>query len=167
MISYVVDTNVLIRLQDVGQLQALATLTDCELLLTDTVWLEATKKPNVGAAAAKILTAIPHVKTHPFVPNAPETTHLSALRDRYPTSKYQDGELSVIALAAIHLHLVPVVFECRGHVAAGDELRRLVLTGHWFFSELHSKHSLPANVFAECVAILDSKNYPTPTWFLP
>jgi hypothetical protein len=48
------DTNVLLRLQDVGALGIISSLTNCEFILTDIVWDEATRKPGVGAAAKKI-----------------------------------------------------------------------------------------------------------------
>jgi hypothetical protein len=143
----------------------LGTLTGCEIILTDIVWSEATRKATVGPAAARILAGISFVRRHDFLPNATETRVFAALRAHYPEAKYHDGELSVIALSASNEQLVPVIFERRGLVAACDELRRQVLTGHWFFSELQQKHGLAADVFKKCVAILDSKSYPTPTWF--
>jgi hypothetical protein len=161
------DTNVLLRLQDVGALTAITTLTDCEFVLTDIVWSEATRKPGVGTAAKKILTGIDYVVTHDFMPNAPDTLMFDKLRKHYPESNYQDGELSVIALAALNTDLIPIVFDRRGHIAACDELRRLVLTAHWFFSKLHTHHNLPTKVLDDLVALLHAKSYLTPTWHTP
>ena len=162
---YCPDSTVFLRLQDVGCLEALATVSDCELVLTDIVWDEVTRKAILGPAARKILAATPSVKVHRFYPDSPETLQFARLRAGYPESTYHDGELSVVALAAGDPALVPVIVERRGLVAACDELRREVMTGHWFFSELRDKHGLPAAVFQKCVAILNSKGYPTPTWF--
>jgi hypothetical protein len=161
------DTNVLLRLQDVGALGIISSLTSCELILTDIVWDEATRKPGVGAAAKKILSGIGHVVKRDFIPNEPDTLMFEKLRNQYPESLYQDGELSVIALSAVDTTLVPIVFERRGHVAACDELRRPVLTGHWFFSELHARHGLPMEVLDALVAVLHAKSYLTPTWHVP
>lgn len=58
-----------------------------------------------------------------------------------------------------------MVFERRGHVAACDELRRAVLTGHWFFKELHERHGLPDDVLDACVTVLAAKFYPIPRWY--
>lgn len=164
--KYCPDTTVLLRLQDIGALQVLGQLKDCEIILTDVVWTEATCKPTIGPAAAKILSGIASVKQHRFLPNTDETRLFAKLRQHYPESKYQDGELLVIALAASDPGLVPVVVERRGLVAACDELRRTVLTGHWFFGALQQQHDLPSKVFKDCVALLNSKSYPTPTWAL-
>jgi len=164
MVRYCPDTTVLLRLQDANALPAIASLADCEFVLTDTVWDEATRKPGVGGTAKAILAGISHVVRHDFMPNEPETTIFAQLRDHYPLSKYHDGELSVIALAALHRDLVPVVFDRFGHVAACDELRRPVLTGHWFFSDLHHHHGLSAAVLDNCLTLLHAKSYPTPTW---
>ena len=163
-VTYCVDTNVLLRLQDVNALEALGSLRDSEFILTDSVWYEASRKATVGPAAARVLTGCACVKKHDFIANADETLKLARLRAHYPDATYHDGELSVIALAASKTHLVPVIFERRGHVAACDELRRSVMTGHWFFSTLHTKHGLAAEVLKKCAAILHSKSYPTPTW---
>lgn len=161
------DTNVLLRLQDVGALDIISSLTNCEFILTDIVWDEATRKPSVGAAAKKILSGIGHVVKRDFIPNEPDTLMFEKLRNQYPESNYQDGELSVIALSAVNTTFVPIVFERRGHVAACDELRRPVLTGHWFFSELHVQHGLPMEVLAALVSVLHAKSYLTPTWHVP
>lgn len=164
MTRFCPDTNVLLRLQDVGKLAALSSLTDCEFVLTDIVWDEATRKAGVGAAAKKILASIPHVAKYDFVANAPETLMFQRLRNHYPESRYQDGELSVMALSAVDRPLVPVVFERRGHVAACDELRRTVLTAHWFFSTLEANHNLPTEVLDALVSVLHTKSYLAPTW---
>jgi hypothetical protein len=161
------DTNVLLRLQDVGALGVISSLTGCEFILTDIVWDEATRKPGVGAAAKKILSGIDRVVKRDLVPNEPDTLMFEKLRNQYPESNYQDGELSVIAVSAVDTALVPIVFERRGHVAACDELRRPVLTGHWFFSELHTQHGLPMEVLAALVLVLHAKSYLTPTWHVP
>ncbi len=163
-VSYCPDANVLLRLQDVGALEVLGSLTDSEFIVTDPVWYEVTRKAIVGPAAKRILAAAASVKKHDFLANAPETRVFARLRAHYPEAHYGDGELSVIALAAANEDLVPVVFERRGHVAACDELRRLVMTGHWFFSELHDRHGLSREILEKCAAILHSKSYPTPTW---
>jgi hypothetical protein len=161
------DTNVLLRLQDVGALGSIASLTRCKFILTDIVWDEATRKPGVGALAKKALSGIAHVEKHDFMPDEPETLMFAKLRNQYPESNYQDGELSIIALSAVDETLVPIVFERRGHVAACDELRRPVLTAHWFFSVLHEHHGLPKSVLDAVVAVLHAKSYLTPTWHLP
>lgn len=163
-VMYGVDTNVLLRLQDVEALGTLAGLVNCQIVLTETVWYEATRKPGVGGAAKQTLSAIGHVVVRELQPDTPEMQRFARLRARYPQTSYHDGELSVIALAAQQPEVVPVIFERRGHVAACDELRRPVLTGHWFFSELHHQHGLPAAVFDDCVSVLNAKSYPTPTW---
>lgn len=161
------DTNVLLRLQDVDALEIVASLTNCKFILMDIVWYEATRKPGVGAAAKKILGQSDHVVKHDFVPNERETLMFEKLRNHYPESNYQDGELSVIALSAVDTTLIPVIFERRGHVAACDELRRTVLTGHWFFNELHAQHGLPPRILDDLVSILHAKSYLAPTWHEP
>lgn len=159
------DANILIRLQDVGALAEIARLRDCELVLTDFVWDEVTRKPNVGPAARKVLEQAPNVKRHPLMPGTPENQVFAELRDNYPQGRYHDGELSVIALAATDHDLRPVIFERHGHVAACDELRRAVLTGHWFFQKLHEHHGLPDQVLDACITVLAAKNYPVPRWY--
>jgi hypothetical protein len=116
---------------------------------------------------AQILSGIGHIVKRDFLPNEPDTLMFEKLRNQYPESNYQDGELSVIALSAVDTTLVPIVFERRGHVAACDELRRPVLTGHWFFSELHAQHGLPMEVLDALVSVLHAKSYLTPTWYVP
>ncbi len=101
------DTNVLLRLQDVGALDIISSLTNCEFILTNIVWDEATRKPGVGAAAKKIRSRIGHVVKRDFIPNEPDTLMFEKLRDQYPESNYQDGELSVIALSAVNTTFVP------------------------------------------------------------
>lgn len=83
------DTNVLLRLQDVGALGIISSLTSCELIITDIVWHEATRKPGVGAAAKKILSGINHVVKRDFMPNEPDTLMFEKLRNQYPESHYQ------------------------------------------------------------------------------
>jgi hypothetical protein len=161
---FCLDTNVLLRLQDVDALEAISSLRNCQFILTDIVWDETTRKPGVGSAAKKILGGISHVVKHDFIPDEPETLQFEKLRNHYPESNYQDGELSVIALSAIDAALTPVIFERRGHVAACDELRRAVLTAHWFFSELHARYGLAKDVLDALVDRLHAKRYPTPTW---
>lgn len=161
------DTNVLLRLQDVDALDVLSSLTGCVLVLTDIVWDEATRKPGVGTAARKVLSGISQVVKHDLMPDEPATLTFAKLRTHYPMSKYDDGELSVTALALADPALVPIIFERRGHVAACDELRRPVLTAHWFFSELHAHHGLPPSVLDALVAALHAKSYLAPTWHLP
>jgi hypothetical protein len=161
------DTNVLLRLQDVDALDIISSLVNCDFILTDIVWDEATRKPGVGTAAKKILNGIEHVMKRDLIPNEPDTLMFDKLRRQYPESNYQDGELSVIALSAVETTFVPIVFERRGHIAACDELRRPVLTGHWFFSELQSQHGLPLKVLADLISVLHAKSYPTPTWHVP
>jgi hypothetical protein len=78
------DTNVLLRLQDVGALDIISSLTNCEFILTDIVWDEATRKPGVGAAARKILGGIGHVVKRDFIPNEPDTLMFEKLRNQYP-----------------------------------------------------------------------------------
>jgi|GEM_PF-2695343 len=111
-VTYCLDTNVLLRLQDEDKLDALATVVDCAIVLTDIVWDEATRKPVVGTAAKKVLLNIPHLTKHDLLPNADDTLQFDKLRTRYPLSTYHDGELSVIALAgrlrrALELEIVP------------------------------------------------------------
>lgn len=93
------DTNVLLRLQDVDALDIISSLINCELILTDIVWDEATRKPGVGAAAKRILSGIGHVVKRDFIPNEPDTLMFEKLRNQYPESNYQDGELSVTPCA--------------------------------------------------------------------
>lgn len=166
-LKYSLDTNVVIRFQDAGSLDAISRLTGCELVLTDYVWDEVTRKPGVGKQAEALLRGLPHVVRRPFMPNEPVTRHFDRLRRAYNLAKYHDGELSVIALAACEPDLIPVIYEFRGHVAACDELRRLVMTGHWFFKELADHHGLPGATLSELVDLLDAKNYPRPTWHSP
>src|ERR1700755_251519 len=157
------DTNVLLRFQDIAALSAITALTDCEFVITDIVWDEATRKQGVGTAAKKILAGISHIVKRDFMADQPETLMFDKLRNHYPESHYHDGELSVIALAAIDPALIPIIFERRGHVAACDELRRPVWTAHWFFRELHEQHSLPTDVLNALAAVLHTKSYLAPT----
>ena len=83
-VTYCLDTNVLLRLQDEDKLDALATVVDCAIVLTDIVWDEATRKPVVGTAAKKVLLNIPHLTKHDLLPNADDTLQFDKLRTRYP-----------------------------------------------------------------------------------
>jgi len=166
MIRFCVDANVIMRLQDVQALGALASLTDCRFILTDTVWDEVTRKAGVGTAAKTALAAAsPTVTVHWLQPGSEEAQHYTRLRENYPPSQYDDGELSVIALCATQTDLVPVIFERRGHIAGCDELCRTVFTGHWFYRLLEERHGLPASARSACSALLAKNNgYPKPTW---
>jgi len=155
MTTFLLDSDILLRLQRSPQVDRLVEHGRLPVVVTDVVWDELTigrvdRRVSQRSAeeARRLLQAL---AGEPFemLPDTPEPLTFELLQDRPTTT--DRGEHSIIAYALHHDDAVPVLFDGRALRRAVEELRgRRVLSIHGFLGEMHGTvglgHALVENL---------------------
>lgn len=168
--SYVVDTDILVFIQQAGMASEFGRLGRLPVVITDTVWDEFVERPkNSGAnpssvaEAGALALALAGAPTT-LLAGTPEAEAFARLI-KAPITEHE-GELSVIAYAVTHPDHTAVLLDRKALHRGVEELRGRVLSLHGFLDVILKHHALPrAAGDAVSATLLKRQGFRAPLWW--